>query len=357
MYILGITTLQRTTNPIETMVTSFPSADVLIQRSSDKGSSNVTNTLMTPEGITTKTMRNDSKSLLETHTSSAKSREKHLDNHMLTVITAVSASIATVLIIAIIIIVTRNRTRKTRKRRIGDNIETEERSAVSKVYAEIDDNMVLTSCSLENLGTSASREKAGGYETLVDVHKKGGKSEGSSRGSYAHLDEATKRNTCRGSHQHLDDRVSSGGDDSLREASVGAAFDCLKGENSNVTKPKLTTLTENTLEENVDNQAKEVLKKNIKEYQTTEHKTMRKVTKPNDKPPHVHDQRDGAKQIPVPRYDHGEENKEIPVVLSTTSAHGRQLTRDSYDVPPVQTLKHDVAIDYDVPPTQKAKTD
>ena len=174
MYILGITTLQRTTNPIETTVTSIPSADVLIERPSDKESSNVTHTLMANEGITTKTMQNDSESLQETQPSS-KSRENSLDNHMLTAITAVSASIATVLIIAIIIIVTTNRTRKKRKRRIGDNTEKRERSAVSKIYAEIDDDMVLPLCSVEHPGTSASRDKVGGYETLVDVHKKGGK--------------------------------------------------------------------------------------------------------------------------------------------------------------------------------------
>ena len=161
-----------------------------------------------------------------------------------------------------------------------------------------------------------------------------------------------------GSHQHLDDTViAEKCDDRLCEASDDTNCNRLQGAKLNVTKPKLTTLTEDSLQEGDQDQdiGNVVSRKKIVGSQATEQTTMRKETKDYDKPPPLLVQRDGANKIHVPRNDHGEENKDIPLVLSTTNANGSQMIRDSYDVPPVRILKHDARVDYDIPLTQKAQ--
>ena len=247
---------------------------------------------------------------------------------MLTIITVVSAGIVCALILPLIIMVTRNKTKRKQKRPSKGDIENTRRSTASKIYAEIDDDTLLPSCSVEDTETSQSNGKAGEYEKLVDIQTT--RAKGSCRGSYAHLDEATKgANTGKNSgvrYHPLGDTVTIGKDDyRLNESFEDKDCDRLHGRNA----------------QDIRTNGPEI----------TEQKAMRRETKDYDKPPPRHVQRGEANPITAPGNNNGVDNQEIPLVLSMTDAIGRRMITDSYDVPPVRKMKHDAAADYDVPPT------
>ena len=234
-------------------------------------------------------------------------------------------------------------------------MEMHERSTASKVYAEINDDIVRPSCSRDDPGPSTSNGKSGGYEQLINVKKKGSNPKDSGRGSYALLDEVKKESKAssasRGSYQLLDDAMTAVKEyEDLSATSKDKDYERLQGEKSEVLKTDMTTVVEETTAKEVEDTTPDytqvVRRTKSKGSKSADQTTERKIPSDYDKPPPLPAQRDGTKvaeQVTVPGND--DETQHNKMVLTVDDAPGRQLTNSvanlSYEIPPPPLSKTD----------------